>query len=299
MNFIYIKFLLLYKLAPLKYLLIEDFDGGIWHVPSAAVDVHARPPQGAVVELSRARAVARSSDKAIAEVAEQTGDIWSEALHARHDPGSKPAYHLTLKRRLEALRRVGIGERLATGEWHIGEDFLERAAAYEAGRSGGVKLSVLSWLSPKMQIDRLGETWIDDLSEDAAAQQQTLKDLKASRQIWLREQGYLGAGQSELMEEQKSKLRALELKRERDTIAVASGRTSVQLAKGDRFEGKLEGHVDLAAGRMAIIRNAKEFALVPWRGSLGRQMGRELTIKRTASGIGWSMDMGRSRGLSR
>ena len=282
-----------------RYLLIEDFDGGIWHVPSAAVDVHARPPQGAVVELSRARAVARSSDKAIAEVAEQTGDIWSEALHARHDPGSKPAYHLTLKRRLEALRRVGIGERLATGEWHIGEDFLERAAAYEAGRSGGVKLSVLSWLSPKMQIDRLGETWIDDLSEDAAAQQQTLKDLKASRQIWLREQGYLGAGQSELMEEQKSKLRALELKRERDTIAVASGRTSVQLAKGDRFEGKLEGHVDLAAGRMAIIGNAKEFALVPWRGSLGRQMGRELTIKRTASGIGWSMDMGRSRGLSR
>ncbi|MEH6743291.1 MAG: DUF3363 domain-containing protein [Hyphomonas sp.] len=287
------------ELRDTRYLLIEDFDGGIWHVPSAAVDVHARPPQGAVVELSRARAVARSSDKAIAEVAEQTGDIWSEALHARHDPGSKPAYHLTLKRRLEALRRVGIGERLATGEWHIGEDFLERAAAYEAGRSGGVKLSVLSWLSPKMQIDRLGETWIDDLSEDAAAQQQTLKDLKASRQIWLREQGYLGAGQSELMEEQKSKLRALELKRERDTIAVASGRTSVQLAKGDRFEGKLEGHVDLAAGRMAIIGNAKEFALVPWRGSLGRQMGRELTIKRTASGIGWSMDMGRSRGLSR
>ncbi|CAN0396395.1 unnamed protein product, partial [Scytosiphon promiscuus] len=148
------------ELRDTRYLLIEDFDGGIWHVPSAAVDVHARPPQGAVVELSRARAVARSSDKAIAEVAEQTGDIWSEALHARHDPGSKPAYHLTLKRRLEALRRVGIGERLATGEWHIGEDFLERAAAYEAGRSGGVKLSVLSWLSPKMQIDRLGETWI-------------------------------------------------------------------------------------------------------------------------------------------
>jgi hypothetical protein len=243
--------------------------------------------------------MARVSDKAIAKVAEQTGGIWSEALHARHDPGSKPAYHLTLKRRLEALRRVGAGERLATGEWHIGEDFLERAAAYEARRSGGVKMSVLSWLSPEMQIDRLGVTWIDDLSEGAAAQQQTLKDLKASRQIWLRAHGYLGAGQSELMEEKRSKLRALELHRERDIIAATSGRTSIQLAKGDRFEGKLEGHVDLAAGRMAIIGNAREFALVPWRSSLGRQMGRELTIKRTASGIGWSVGMGRSRGLSR
>ena len=197
------------------------------------------------------------------------------------------------------MRRAEIGERLATGEWHIGEDFLERAAAYEAQRSGGVKLSVLSWLSPEMQIDRLGVTWIDDLSEGAAAQQQTLKDLKARRQIWLRAHGYLGAGQSELMEEQRSKLRALELQRERDIIAATSGRTSVQLAKGDNFEGKLEGHVDLAAGRMAIIGNAKEFTLVPWRSSLGRQMGRELTIKRIASGVGWSMDVGRSRGLSR
>ena len=287
------------ELRDTRYLLVEDFEGGIWHVPSAAVDVHARPPQGAVVELSRARAMARTSDKAIAEVAEKTGGIWSEDLHGRHDPGSKPAYHLTLKRRFEALRRVGIVERVATGEWHVGEDFLERAAAYEARRSGGVKLTVLSWLSPEAQIDRLGETWIESLSENDAKQVQSLKDLKARRQNWLREQGYLSSDRSELKEEQKSKLRTLELKRERDAIAAASGRTSVQLAKGDRFDGKLEGHVDLARERMAIIGNAKEFALVPWRSSLARQIGREMTIKRTASGIGWSVNMGRSRGLSR
>ncbi|MEP6276058.1 DUF3363 domain-containing protein, partial [Hyphomonas sp.] len=89
------------ELRDTRYLLVEDFDGGIWHVPAATVDVHARPPQGAVVELSEARAMARASDKAIAKVAEQTGGIWSEDLHARHDPGSKPAYHLSLKRRLE------------------------------------------------------------------------------------------------------------------------------------------------------------------------------------------------------
>ena len=287
------------ELRDTRYLLVEDFEGCIWHVPSAAVDVHARPPQGAVVELSRARAMARASEKAIAEVAGHTGGVWSEALHARHDPGSKPAYHLSLKRRLEALRRAGIGERLATGEWHVNEDFLERAAAYEAQRSGGVKLSVLSWLSPEAQIHRLGETWIDSLSENAAGRFKATQDLKSRRQTWLREQGYLGSDQATLGQEQRSKLRALELQRERDTITGASGRKSVQLAQGDRFGGKLEGHVDLAAGRMAIIGNAREFALVPWRSSLGRQMGRELTIKRTASGIGWSLDMGRSRGLSR
>lgn len=287
------------ELRDTRYLLVEDFDGGIWHVPSAAVDLHARPPQGAVVELSPSRAMARASDKAIAKVAEQTGGIWSEALHARHDPGSKSAYHLTLKRRLEALRRAGIGERLATGEWHIGEQFLQRAGAYEAQRSGGVEISVLSWLSPEAQVDRIGSTWIDDLSDRKATKLQGLKGLKARRQNWLRVQGYLGGDHAELNEEQKTKLRALELKRESEAIATASGRAAVQLVKGDWFDGKLEGHVDLAAGRMAIIGNAKEFTLVPWRNSLGRQMGRELTIKRTASDIGWSVDIGRSRGLSR
>ena len=287
------------ELRDTRYLLVEDFDGGIWHVPSAAVDVHARPPQGAVVELSRAKVMARASDKAIALIAEQTGGIWSEDLHARHDPGSKPAYRLSLKRRLEALRRAGIGERLATGEWHIDEQFLERAADYEARRSGGVKLKILSWLSPETQIDRLGETWIDSLSESDAGRSKTLQDFRSRRQAWLREQGYLGSEHSELLDVQRTRLRTLELKRESEAIAARSDRAAVQLSRGDSFDGKLEGHVDLAAGRMAIIGNAKEFALVPWRGALRRQMGRELTIKRTASGIGWSIDMGRSRGLSR
>ncbi|MEO0644188.1 MAG: DUF3363 domain-containing protein [Pseudomonadota bacterium] len=287
------------ELRDTRYLLVEDFEGGIWHVPSAAVDVHARPPQGAVVELSRAKAMARASENAIALIAEQTGGIWSEDLHARHDPGSKPAYRLSLKRRLEALRRVGIGERLATGEWYVDEKFLERAADYEARASGGVKLKILSWLSTERQIDRLGETWIDSLSENDAGRTKTMQGLKSRRLAWLRAQGYLGADQAALAEEQKTRLRALELKRESEAIATRSDRTAVQLSRGERFDGKLEGHVDLAAGRMAIIGNAKEFTLVPWRSALGRQMGRELTIRRTASGIGWSLDMGRSRGLSR
>lgn len=287
------------ELRDTRYLLVEDFDGGIWHVPSAAIDVHARPPNGAVVELSQAKAVARASDKAIGAVVEQTGGIWSEDLHARYDPGSKPAYRLSLKRRLEALRRAGIGERLGSGEWHVGDSFLERSADYEAQRSSGVKLNVLSWLSPDAQIERTGETWLDKMSDDDARREKTLQSFKSRRQAWLQERGYLEPNQTSLTEDQRTKLRILELKRESDAIAARSGRAEVQLAQGDQFTGQVEGHVDLGAGRLAIVGNAREFALVPWRSSLGRQMGRELTLQRTASGIGWSMDRGRSKGLSR
>lgn len=287
------------ELRDTRYMLVEDFDGGIWHVPAGAIDPTSRPSRGAVVELSRASALARASDTAIARVADETGGVWSEDLHARHDPGSKPAYRLSLKRRLEALLRAGIGERLASGEWRIDATFLKRAADYEARRSGGVKLTVLSWLSPEAQIERMGETWIDGLSETDAERCIALRKLQMRRQAWLREQDVLQAGQATLSDEQRIRMRALDLKQNADAIAARSNRTAVDLANGDRLHGRLEGHVDLAAGRMAVIGNAKAFALVPWRSALGRQTGRELTLKRTAAGIGWTVGNGRSKGIFR
>jgi len=284
------------ELRDTRFLLVEDFEGGIWHVPSGAVEVASRPPRGAVVELARAQAMARASDTAISAIAERAGGIWSEALHARHDPGSKPAYRLSLKRRLEALRRAGIGERLATGEWHVDEHFLQRAAEYEAQRAGGVKLTVRSWLSAEAQVERIGETWIDRISDREIKGTATLQ---AKRQAWLRQQGYLEPDQTSLSDDQRTRLRVLELKRQSEVIASRSNRVAVALETGDRFAGKLEGHVDLAAGRMAIIGNAKQFALVPWRSALGRQMGRELTVVRTAGGLSWSIGRGRQRGWSR
>ena len=68
---------------------------------------------------------------------------------------------------------------------------------------------------------------------------------------------------------------------------------------GDRFDGRLEGHVNLAQGRMAIIGNEIAFVLVPWRDTLGRQIGRRLTIEQAARGIGWTIGPERQRGLSR
>ena len=82
-------------------------------------------------------------------------------------------------------------------------------------------------------------------------------------------------------------------------LAAQSSRTVLALQPGDTFDGKLEGHLDLASGRMAIIGNAKQFALVPWRDALGRQIGRELSIRQTATGLSGSLGSERGRGLSR
>jgi hypothetical protein len=287
------------ELRDTRFLLIEDFEGGIWHVPSGAVDMTAPPPRGAVVELTRTRALARVSDQTIATITEKTGGIWSEAIHARHDPGSSAQFRLSHKRRLEALRRAGIVQRLAGGEWQIGECYLERAAAYEAQRSGGTKLSVLSWLSPEHQVRRKADTWLDGLSEDEIAGSRSLVPLSAARQTYLRAQGLINAVRDGMSDDQRTRLRLLELKQQSEAIATRSNRSALSLEAGDQFAGKFESHVDLAQGRMAIIGNAKEFTLVPWRQSLGRQIGRDLIVARSAKGLSWTMVVERARGLSR
>ncbi len=287
------------ELRDTRFLLVEDFDGRVWHVPAGAVDMAAPPLEGAVVELRRASTMARASDRAIAAVAEAAGGVWSEALHARHDPGSKPDYRLSLKRRLEALRRAGIGARLATGEWLVGEDFLERAASHEARASGGVRLAVLSWVPAEQQVRFRGETWLDRATDAEAPAETSIGRLLAQRQAWLREQGYLGEGQDRLSDDQRARLRGMELTRASAAIAARTSREALTLQPGDGFEGTLEGRVDLGAGRMAIVGNAKEFTLVPWREALGRQIGRELSIQRTARGLSWSLGMERARGLAR
>lgn len=287
------------ELRDTRFLLVEDFDGRVWHVPAGAVDMAAPPVEGAVVELERASAMARASDRAIAAVADAAGGIWSEALHARHDPGSKPDYRLSLKRRLEALRRAGIGVRLATGEWQVGENFLERAASHEAKRAGGVRLDVLSWVPAEEQVRFQGETWLDRSTDAEAPAETAIGRFRAQRQAWLREQGYLLEGQDQLSDDQRARLRVMELTRASAAIAARSNREALALQPGDGFEGTLEGHVDLGAGRMGIVGNAREFTLVPWREALGRQIGRELSIQRTARGLSWSLGMERARGLSR
>ncbi|WP_084398829.1 DUF3363 domain-containing protein [Henriciella aquimarina] len=127
------------ELRDTRYLLVEGFDGRVWHVPSAAVDRANTPPAGAVVEVRRARPEPRRADRTIAEIAERTGGLWSDDLHADADPGSISAYRLAHKRRLETLRRAGIVERLKDGRWEVPENYLDRAAAYEGARGKGLR----------------------------------------------------------------------------------------------------------------------------------------------------------------
>jgi hypothetical protein len=91
----------------------------------------------------------------------------------------------------------------------------------------------------------------------------------------------------------RHRLRSMEWQRAVSVLSGSTGRASVDLVPGDRFEGRFEKAIDLGQGRFAVVGNAKEFALVPWRSEMERHRGRDMAFKRTASGVSWTIGIGR------
>ena len=287
------------ELRSTRFLLVEDLEGTRWHVPATGVEPGGLPLRGAIVEIVHSPPSPRSADKVIAQIAGTTGGYYSDALHAEADPTASYNYREAHKRRLEALRRAGFVNRRKDGVWEIEDDYLGKATAYEARKGSRIKLTVRSWITLENQIEARSETWLDGASADTTYTSRRFAKAQTARLSFLRKQGLLREGESQLSKDARTRLRAEELRREAAAQGKRTGRYQVELANGDMLEGKFEKTVDLASGRMALIGNQKSFALVPWRPDLERHRGRSLVIEQRAQGPSWSFPPGRTRGLSR
>ena len=286
------------ELRNTRFLLVEDFDGTRWYVPAGDSEPGALPPRGAVVEVSRRSAEPLRADQVIAGIAERSGGVYSDALHAVVDPSASSAYRQAHTRRLEALRRAGLVERGPDGVWQIGERYAERAADFEAAKGGGVALRVQSWMALEAQIEARAETWLDH-APVGAVDGERLRQAQSARLAFLRREGLLADTEGTLGEPARQQLRTEEMQRAVKGEAARSGRAFSTLASGEKFDGKFERTVDLAQGRMAIVSGEQEFVLVPWRAELERHRGAALVIEQRAKGLSWTFPGDRHRGLSR
>lgn len=83
-----------------------------------------------------------------------------------------------------------------------------------------------------------------------------------------------------------------------DRTVAASGRSMVDHAIRMRIDGVVRRRVDLVSGRFALVENAHEFSLVPWKPVLERALGREVSGRvRPQAGISWNF--ARERGIER
>ncbi|GBQ27654.1 DUF3363 domain-containing protein [Gluconacetobacter azotocaptans] len=86
-----------------------------------------------------------------------------------------------------------------------------------------------------------------------------------------------------------------ELERVGSEMAAARGTSFRALADGETMRGTLREKVRLASGTYALVENAQEFVLVPWKPVIDRRIGQEISSIMRAGTMDWQL--GRQRGL--
>ncbi len=145
------------ELADKGYLIIDGLDGrGHYVTLPPGADLTAFPVGGiADVRMSSHRV----ADRNIAAMAEH--GVYSTDVHRaelRTSRGLADSEEIVARhvRRLEALRRAGIMERMGDGLWRVPKDLVERGRAYDLERSGGIAVTLHSPLPLEKQVRALG-----------------------------------------------------------------------------------------------------------------------------------------------
>jgi len=259
------------------YLLVDGVDGRAHYVDIGKADATEPLPDGAIIAIEPKRAAPRDVDRTVAEIAGANDGRYGVDIHLRHDPSATAAFAETHVRRLEAMRRRGIGvERQPDGTWTIAPDHLDQAAAYERSRarSSPVIVEMLSAVPLERQLGADGATWLDrELLADTPT---SLRDagfgLEARqaldrRRQWLVEQGLARQEHDRIVYRANmlGLLRRRELTRVAGQLSSELGLSYAESEPGKRIEGVYRRRLDLVSGRFAVIERSREFMLVPWR----------------------------------
>lgn len=288
------------------YLVIDGVDGKAHYVALNARDELANYPTGAVVEVRGSNEV-RAADKNIAALASDglyRADHHLAIEQGRAKPGRDPqevvAAHV---RRLEALRRAGIVERVADGLWKVPDDLAERGRQNDAQRLGGVALELKSHLPIERQARVIGATWLDQQLIGGGKGLGDLgfggetKEALQQRADFLEEQGLAQRrGQRVILARNLlGTLRNRELAKAAKDIAAEIGLAHRPVTDGQRVAGIYRRSLMLASGRYAMLDDGMGFSLVPWKPVIEQRLGQQLAATVSGGGVAW--EIGRQRGM--
>lgn len=289
---------------------VDGIDGRTHHVagidPARVADARI----GSVVEIGPPDTASRPSDRTIATIAE--GGIYRPSRHleqakfeGRVPGGDYDGYIDAHVRRLEALRRSGIVERIDTDQWRIPEDFESRTAVYDAGRNRPANIRILSAVRLEQQIGADGATWLDrrlvkpdanDLAPTGFGQQvREAMDRRREHHIDRGDAARQPNGGIAYRRNLLATLREREVARVGGELAATKGLPFRAAADGETVSGKFTGTVQLSSGKFALVEQSHEFTMVPWRPVIDRQLGREVSGVVQGGSVSWQL--GRQRGL--
>ena len=289
------------------YLVIDGTDGKA-HYLALNAKVELEPYLvGSVIEVRGAPDI-RIADKNIAALA--VDGLYRSGHHltmakvqatSRCHPKEVVDTHV---RRLEALRRASIVERVAEGVWRVPADLPEQGRQYDMQRLGGVAVELRSHLSIERQTRVIGATWLDQkliggasgIADNGFGGE--VRGALRQRSDFLIEQGLAERrGQRVILARNLlATLRGREIDATAKTIAGETGLVHRTVADGERVTGAYRRNLQLASGRFAMLDDGMGFSLVPWKPVIERQLGQTVSAVMRGSGVSW--DMGRQRAPS-
>jgi Protein of unknown function (DUF3363) len=303
------------ELTERQYLVIDGIDGRAHHVEIAEPGQLDGVRRGAIIEVAPPPTGPRAVDRTIAALARDNVGLYQPREHlieaqrtirVPHD--DYDGYVEAHVRRLEALRRAGIVERMNADNWIIPEDYEQRAADYDATRRRTLSVRVLSAFDLEAQITSDGATWLDRqiLRRDGADPVEfgfgrEVIDAKHRRVQVLIEQGLAereGENRIRVRRDLLATLAQREVTRVGQELADKRSVPFRPAKDGDRIYGTFKETLHLASGKYALIENIREFTLVPWRPVIDRELGREVAGLVRGNDISWEFGRQRSLGIS-
>jgi type IV secretory pathway VirD2 relaxase len=289
--------------ADRRFLILDAVDGRTHYVDVGAAEIDGR--RGAILSVMPRRPRVREVDRTVAAIAAASGGRYSVDLHLAHDRTATERFAEAHERRLEALRRAGVGPaRGLNGIWAIPGDHLERVAAYEerAVARRPVDVAILSERRLDLLSRHDGVTWLD--RELVAPEPLALeggfgaevRNARTLRLQWLAAQqlAEVDGGACRCRPDLIAALERRDLHNVAARLAHESGRRFVEHKAGELVEGTCHGPVRAGDRDFAVVQKSKEFTLVPWRPVLEQRIGRQVSGIVRDSGISWTF--GRERG---
>ncbi|MCY1339558.1 hypothetical protein D9M69_254450 [compost metagenome] len=289
------------------YLVVDGLDGKAHYLALPARAELADYPIGGLVEtrsLSEPRTVDRSITALAADGLYRTDHhlalARSQAVEEQ-DPDALVERHV---RRLEALRRAGIVERLAEGVWRVPTDLPEQGRQHDARRLGDVAVELRTPLPLEQQVRAVGATWLDqqllggsrELADKGFGSE--VREALRQRANFLVEQG-LAQRQGQrvvLARNLLATLRGRELTAAARELSAQTGLQYRPAVDGQRVSGIYRRSVQLASGRYALLDDGVGFSLVPWKPVIEQRLGQSVSAVIQGNSASWQL--GRQRGPS-
>ncbi len=296
------------------HLIVDGIDGRIHHMEFKDPSGIEELGRDMIIEVAPIVSGPRPADGNIASNVEERNDIYRPSRHLERirdnferqgkDPEAFVRSHV---RRLEALRRAGLVERIDADHWKVPKDIVERGQAYDLTQGGdGLRIRTLSAIGLDRQIASDGATWLD--RQMTTNDRSDLRDSGFGREVGkamnrraqrLVEMGLATVkdGKIRVPVDTVATLERREIERVGHQMARERGLTYMPANAGEYVSGRLAGVASLVSGRFAMIDNGLGFQLVPWQPFLEKHIGQHISgLQRDDGGIEWTL--GRRRGLS-